>query len=158
VLDSGDVLAEITAICSYLDEANGGSALVGTTAEERAETAMWTRRFDLRILEPMSLAFRSAEGFAIFENRCHVIPDSAADLKAIVQSNWAWIDGVLADNQFFCGDRFTLADVLLYCFADFGNMIGQGIPAELTNLQAWFTRVGARPSIAASFHPSEVAQ
>ncbi|ARN75695.1 glutathione S-transferase family protein [Oceanicoccus sagamiensis] len=157
-LDSGEALAEITVICNYLDEINGSSSLVGTTPEERAQTAMWVRRFDGRILEPMSLGFRSAEGLAIFENRCHVVPESADDLKAVVQSNWAWINEALGDKQYFCGDRFTLADIQLYCFADFGNMIGQGFPAELSNLAAWFARVAERPSIAASFHPSELAQ
>ena len=48
-------------------------------------------------------------------------------------------------------------DMLLYCFADFGTMIGQGIDADLAVLQAWFARVGARPAIAQSFHASEIA-
>ena len=46
------VLAEITAICEYLDEAGpAGSTLIGKTPEERAETRMWARRIDLHILE-----------------------------------------------------------------------------------------------------------
>ena len=49
-LDNGDILSEITAICEYIDEKNGHSSLVGTTAEERAETRMWMRRIDLGIL------------------------------------------------------------------------------------------------------------
>ncbi|NIQ93586.1 MAG: glutathione S-transferase, partial [Desulfuromonadales bacterium] len=42
--DDGTVLAEITAICEYLDENEGSSPLIGTTPEERAETRMWARR------------------------------------------------------------------------------------------------------------------
>ena len=156
-LDSGLVLAEITAICSYLDEISDGASLIGDTPEQRAETRMWNRRIDVRILEPMSLAFRSAEGLGMFQDRCHVIPDAADDLKATVQENWAWLEPLMADKTFVCGERFTLADIQLYCFADFGNMIGQGIPAELPNLQAWFARIAERPSVIASFHPSELA-
>ena len=37
-------------------------------------------------------------------------------------------------------------------------MIGQGIPADLPKLQAWFARVAQRPSVEASRHPSEVGQ
>ena len=54
-LDNGIVLAEITAICEYLDEIGpAGSTLIGKTPEERAETRMWTRRVDLNIVEPMA--------------------------------------------------------------------------------------------------------
>ena len=46
-LDNGDIIAEITCICEYLDDRDGGSSLIGTTPEERAETRMWVRRIDL---------------------------------------------------------------------------------------------------------------
>lgn len=157
-LDSGLVLAEITAVCSYLDEISEGDSLVGDTPEQRAETRMWCRRIDVRILEPLSLAFRSAEALELFKDRCHVIPHAADDLKATVQENWAWLDAQMAGKDYVCGDRFSLADILMYCFADFGAMIGQGIPAELANLQAWFSRIAARPAVPLSFHPAELAQ
>jgi glutathione S-transferase len=150
ILDNGMALAESTVICSYLDEISDGDSLIGTTPEERAETRMWSRRIDGKILEPLTLAFRSAEGLPMFESRCRVIPHAADDLKAIVQESWAWLDGLMGDKQYVCGERFTLADVQLYVFADFGNLIGQGIPVELANMQAWFARVGERPSAAAT--------
>jgi glutathione S-transferase len=155
-LEDGSVLAEVTVICDYLDEISEGSSLLGSTAQEKAETRMWCRRFDTRILEHMSLAFRSAEGLPMFQDRCHVIPHAADDLKATVQENWAWLEPQMSGKEYVCGDRFTLADVQLYCFADFGAMIGQGIPADLHNLQGWYTRVAQRPSVTASLHPSEV--
>ena len=49
-LDDGSHLAEITAICEYLDEKYPSPPLIGTTPEERAETRMWTRRIDLGIM------------------------------------------------------------------------------------------------------------
>jgi glutathione S-transferase len=158
VLASGLVLAEITTVCNYLDDVSIGDSLMGETPEQKAETRMWNRRLDLRILEPMSLAFRSAEAIGLFENRCHVFPHDADYLKATVQENWVWLDGLMAGKDYICGDRFTLADIQLYCFADFGATIGQGIPAELANLQAWFARIGSRDSVPLSFHPSELAQ
>jgi glutathione S-transferase len=156
-LDDGSVLAEVTVICAYLDEISDGASLIGDTPQQRAETRMWNRRFDARILEPMSLAFRSAEALEMFKDRCHVIPHAADDLKATVQKSWAWLEPLMADKQTVCGDRFTLADIQLYIFADFGKMIGQGIPDDLPNLQAWYARVAQRPSVMASFHPSELS-
>ena len=68
VLDNGAVISEITAICEYLDETGpAGMTLIGKTAEERAETRMWSRRIDLNILEPMANGFRYAEGLKMFE-------------------------------------------------------------------------------------------
>ncbi len=154
-LDDGSVIAEVTVICSYLDEVTDGPSLIGATPEERAETRMWNRRFDTRILEPMTLAFRSAEAIGLFKDRYRVIPHAADDLKATVQDSWAWLEPQMAGKTFVCGDRFTLADIQLFAFADFGALIGQGIPESLSNLQAWFKRVTERPSVAASVHPSE---
>lgn len=154
-LDDGSVIAEVTVICSYLDEVTDGPSLIGATPEERAETRMWNRRFDTRILEPMTLAFRSAEAIGLFKDRYRVIPHAADDLKATVQDSWAWLEPQMAGKTFVCGDRFTLADIQLFAFADFGALIGQGIPESLPNLQAWFSRVNERPSVVASVHPSE---
>ena len=154
-LDDGTVLAEVTVICGFLDEISDGPSLVGETPQQRAETAMWNRRIDSRILEPMTLAFRSAEGLPLFENRYHVIPHAADDLKATVIENWSWLEALMVGKDYICGERFSLADIQLYCFADFGTMSGQGIPPELPNLQAWYARVAARPSATASLHPAE---
>ena len=156
-LDDGSVLAELTVICGYLDEITEGPSLIGATPQERAETHMWVRRFDARILEPMSVAFRSAEALELFQERCHVMPHAAGGLKEIVQENYAWLEPQLAGKTFICGDRFTLADIQLFVFAEFGNMIGQSLPADCPNLQAWFKRIGERPSTTASVHPSQAA-
>ena len=43
--------------------------------------------------------------------------------------------------------RFTLADILLYCSIVFGNDGGgQSLPSDHATLQAWFDRVGERAS------------
>ena len=47
-------MAEITAICEYVEDKHPEPALVGTTAEEKANTRMWTRRVDLNICEPLA--------------------------------------------------------------------------------------------------------
>ena len=149
-LDNGMVLAEITAICEYLDEVGpAGTTLIGKTAEERAETRMWTRRVDLNIVEPMAAGFRFAEGLKMFENRIHCIPLAADDLKATAQEKLTWLDGLIAGRTYLCGDRITLADVLLFCFLEFGANVKQPLNAANTNIAAWYDRMKARPSAAA---------
>ena len=89
-LDDGTVLAEITAICEYLDEKYPGPSLIGATPEERAKTRMWARRIDINILEPMANGFRYSDGIKMFQDRIHCIPAAAADLKQIAQEKLAW--------------------------------------------------------------------
>ena len=48
-LDDGSVLAETVVICEYLEELHPTPALIGTTAQERAETRMWTRRVEQKL-------------------------------------------------------------------------------------------------------------
>jgi len=148
-LDDGSVLAEITAICEYLDETTPGMSLIGSNARERAETRMWTRRIDLNIIEPMLNGFRFAEGMKLFHNRIHTIPQAAADLKQVAQEQLAWLDRQMAGKTWICGNRFSFADVFLYPFVEFGNAVGQNLSPDLKNLAAWFARMKARPSATA---------
>lgn len=149
-LDDGSFLSEVTAICEYLEEKQPAPPLVGTTPEERAATRMWTRRIDLNIVEPLVNGFRYAEGLPLFQTRIHVIPQAADDLKQIAREKLAWLDGDLAGRDFLVDDRFTLADIFLFAFLDFGATVGQGPDPQLANLGAWFERVAARPSAAVS--------
>ena len=149
-LDNGQVISEITALCEYLDEIGpAGKTLIGATAEERAETRMWARRIDLGILEPMANGFRFAEGLKMFQDRLHCIPQAADDLKATAQKNLAWLDKQIAGRQFICGDRLTMADILLFVFVDFYAGIKQPLNPDNKNIADWYARMKARPSAAA---------
>ena len=148
-LDDGSFLAEITVICEYLDELNGHTNLIGTNPQERAETKMWTRRIDLQIIEPLTNGFRYAEGYDLFKDRLHLIPDAADDLKAIAQERLAWLDKQLEGKEFICGDRFSLADIVFYCFLHFGSTVGQSINPDNTNIVSLFEKIGGRESSSA---------
>lgn len=153
-LDDGTFLSEVTAICEYIEDTHPAPPLVGSDPVEKAETRMWTRRVDLNIVEPLANGFRYAEGLAIFKDRIPTVPEAADGLKRVARTNLAWLDGLMNGRQFLCGDRFTMADILLFAFLDFGAGVGQPLPAELGNVQAWFERVATRPSAAASLHPA----
>ena len=148
-LDDGSFLAEITVICEYLDEINGHTDLIGTNPQERAETKMWTRRIDLQIIEPLTNGFRYAEGYDLFKDRLHLIPDAADDLKAIAQERLAWLDKQLEGKEFICGERFSLADIMFYCFLHFGSTVGQSINPDNTNIVSLYEKIGMRESASA---------
>ncbi len=149
-LDDGSVVAEITAICEYLDEIKKDTpSLVGETPEERARTRMWVRRIDLNILEPAANGFRFSQGLKLFQNRIHCIPQAADDLKATAREKLAWLDGLMGGQPYIAGDKLTMADILLFVFIDFMGNVGQPLDPANKNLTAWFGRMQARPSAAA---------
>jgi glutathione S-transferase len=148
--DEGVILAEITTICEYLEELHPNPPLIGETPMQRAETRMWVRRIDLGILEPMTNGFRYSQGLQMFKDRMRCIPQAADELKACAREKLEWLDDKIAGREWIVGDRFTLADIALYAFLDFGAQVGQPLDANNTNLAAWQERVKVRPSVKAS--------
>ena len=149
MLDDGSLVTEITAICEYLDETHPGDSLIGSTPEERAQTRRWTRWVDLKIVEPMTTAFRGAEGLPMFKDRVRCLHEAADGLKAFAQDNIAFLDKQMDGRDYVAGDRFTLADILLFCFIAFGEQVGQPLNRDFKNVAAWFDRVSKRESVGA---------
>jgi glutathione S-transferase len=148
-LNDGSYLSEITAICEYLEEKYPAPPMIGATPEARAECRMWTRRVDLNICEPLANGYRFGEALRFFQKRIPVAPDASPGLKMIAANRLQWLDGQIAGKDYLCGKRFTLADILLYCWVDFGGEVGQPLDPANSNIAAWFARVAERPSVKA---------
>ena len=148
-LDNGNFVSEITVICDYLDEQQGYTDLMGKTSEARAETRMWTRRIDLQIVEPLTNGFRFSEGHDFFKDRLRLIPQAADDLKTLAQERITWLDGQIKDKEYICGDRFSLADIMFYCFLNFGTTIGQPLNEDNKNVVNLYNKIHSRQSASA---------
>jgi glutathione S-transferase len=153
-LDDGTAITEVTAICEYFEDIRPDPPLIGSTPEERAETRMWVRRIDQNIAWPMGEGFSTEEGRAFFEGDKTIdgavvkslLPlEAAAVLKAKSRYRMVWLDGVMQGREFVCGDRYTLADIYLYCFLQFGENHGQPIPDKAGWLKDFFRRMQERP-------------
>lgn len=155
--DDGTVLAEITAICEYVEDTHPTPPLIGSNAREKAEARMWARRVDLNILEPLANGFRYGEGLALFKDRIPVVPEASDGLKRVARNRLEWLDGLMQGRDYLCASRFTLGDIMLYAFLDFGSGVGQPYDPGLKNIDAWFKRVAARPSAEASLHEAAAA-
>lgn len=137
VLDDGRCLAESNAILCYFAE---GTALLPDDRYEKALVLQWlffeqyshepyiaTVRFWLQHLElnetrAAQLDWRRSQGYAAL----------------------GVMEGHLADNAFFVGRRFTIADIALYAYthvAHEGAYDLSGYPA----VRAWLERVAAEP-------------
>lgn len=153
-LDDGTVIAETVAICEYLEELHPAPALIGKTPEQRAETRMWTRRVELNVTEHLYAGFRYAEGLELFRDRVYCIPEAAEEIKNKAKDGLQWLEKQMAGKQYICGDRLTVADIVLYCCVDFVASVGQPLDPALKNLHAWFDMMNARQSAEATIAPN----
>ena len=145
-LSDGRVIAETTAICELIEELQPRPALIGTTPEDRAETRMWVRRIEWKIVQPLADGFRFAEGLQLFKDRMRTVPEAAPGLKLIAQDGLKWIDAQLAGRDTIVPKLITLADIVLFAFLEFGAAVGQPLDPALNNLGPWFEKLKARPS------------
>jgi glutathione S-transferase len=152
-LDDGTTLSEAVAIAEYLEELHPTPPLVGSTAQERAQTRQWWRRVELNVTEFIHNAYHYAEGLGRFEARIPVAPEAAAGLKRVAQDRIAWIDAMMGEAPYLCGDRFTAADIWLYVWLDFGIAVKQPFDRSLPRMTRWFDRIASRPSASASRAP-----
>jgi glutathione S-transferase len=107
---------------------------------------MWTRRVEWKVTQPLADGFRFAEGLPLFKSRIRTIPEAAEGLKATARDGLAWFDEQLKGRDTVVPKRFTLADVVLFAFLEFGAGVGQPLDPALKNLAAWFEKTKARAS------------
>lgn len=150
-LDNGRVICEILPICEYLEEVHPQPAVIGATAEERAETRMWTRWIDLKYVERMTEVVVTMPGpirehYARYNLKTMPPPEHAEVCERMAVEKLEWFAGEMQGQQFVCGDRFTLADIHLFVFMDFFEHLGRRYPRELGWLGEHYERVRQRPS------------
>lgn len=139
-------LWESNSICRYLCLMVGGDAR-GLYPEDAGARASVDRWLDWQ-LSTLSPAERD-----LFWNMVRT-PEENRDMKAVQAAVtvsakcWAILDARLADGrEFIEGANFTLADIVLGCFARrwFGPEVHvPGMP-EFAHLSAWYARISGRP-------------
>lgn len=149
-LDNGAIITEVIAICELLEELHPQPALIGNDSAERAETRMWARRLDLAILEPFMAGFRATTARAFFAPRMALLSESAgAEVVTLLNGNLKQLDTLLDGRTWVCGERFSLADILLGAFVGFAKATGTDLTQGLAWMPGWLERYAARPSAAA---------
>ena len=58
-----------------------------------------------------------------------------------------------AGNTDAPGVNPSLADIALFCWVEFGAMVGQNMPDDAAHLKAWRDKVASMPSAIASADP-----
>ncbi len=116
-------------------------------ALDRALVDVALRRVETVLGTPLSLAWVYDHPLtaAVFGSEHQAF---GASNRPKVTAALAWFDEHMA--AFVAGEAFTVADIALWCSLDFGRWAGLVDLAGQPRLAAWFDRVSARPSIAAT--------
>ena len=85
----------------------------------------------------------------MFKDRMRCLPEASPGLKLVAQDGIQWFEDQFK-GPWIAGNRFTLADILLFGFLDFGATVGQPLDPKFTKINDWFARVKARPSAVAT--------
>lgn len=146
-LIDGRRLAETRAICTYLEGLYPQPNLMGEGFEERAFIEMADRRAELQLLLKVANCIRHTHpGLAPLEQP--QFADFGASQGRKVRDTARWLDGVLAQQEYVAGGRFTIADITTFCALEFARGLMKFRPGEegFAHLQAWRDRIAERPS------------
>lgn len=146
-LDDGRALGETRAICTYIEGLQPEPNLMGKDFEERAFIEMADRRIEHYLGVYLANAIRHTHpGLAPLEQP--QFPDFGRSQGEKAREVARWLDGVLAEQDFIAGARFTIADITAFCILEFARGLLKFKPGDegLAHLQAWRDRIAARPS------------
>ena len=144
-LDDGTCIAESIAICRYLESEFPSPPLFGSSGLEQAIIEMWQRRMEFLLLNPMINIFRHTH--EMWKDRMTQIPQIAEIESEDVKEKMIWLDGELKGKQYIAGGDYSVADITAQCAFVMGKAaVGIRIPQELSNLDAWWSRVTTRKS------------
>jgi glutathione S-transferase len=144
-LDDGTFIAESGAICRYLEELHPEPNLMGRNPLQRAQVEMWHRRAEMEFLLPIISIFLNTA--KIWEGRLTQVPAWAEVVKTRLGQSMTWLDQELDGKDYLAGADYTVADIVAQsAFVMAKAALKMPIPEDLTNLDAWWDRVTARPT------------
>jgi glutathione S-transferase len=155
VLKDGTAIGEVPAICRYIEEAHPTPALLGETAKEKAEVAMWERRAEQEGFAAVMEAIRNSapglKGRAIAgPHDYEQIPELAERSKLRVKNFFADFDDRLGETPFVAGQRLSVADITALVTVDFAaKAINFRVLDEHRSLRRWYDALSSRSSMAA---------
>lgn len=147
-LDDGTTISRCTAITEYIDHAYEGPSLCGGTAKERAVVHMMNLRAESGLLDAVGDYFHNATPGLGPDLETNQNAAWGERRKQIAANTMAYLDNVLAENEYLAGNEFSMADITAFAGLAFADFAKVEIPTSLGNLTKWREKVAARPSVA----------
>ena len=147
-LPDGSHIAQCNAITEYIDAEFNGPSLTGRTAKERARISMMNLRAENGLVNAVGAYFHHATPGLGPDLETYQCAEWGNKQKEVAGNTMAYLDTVLAENDYLAGDAFSVADITAFAGLAFADFAKVEIPDSLTHLNAWRARMAARPSIA----------
>lgn len=151
VLDDGTAIADIDAICRYIEERHPEPPLLGRTPEERAAVTALNNQIEFDGVRAIADSFRNS--VSGFKGRALPGPHDMAQIPELAERSrlraGLWIDAMnerLADSEFVAGDAFSVCDITTFVAIEFAGWQKITIPDSHTHFARWHQAVAARPS------------
>ena len=135
-LDNGERLSEGPAIVQYIaDQVPGKNLAPANGTMERYRLQEWLNFITSELHKGIGGIFNPA------------MPEEAKVLmRAKAGTRLKWVDEQLAGKQYLMGDTFSVADPYLFTVTNWTKPTGIDI-SGLSNLNAYMSRVAARPAV-----------
>ena len=135
-IKAGDVLTEGPAIVQYLGDQKPQSGIVPPAGD--------AQRYRLQEM----LGYINSEIHKTYSPLFgkDVKPEVADERRAYLRKRYAYLEGILATNQYLVGNKFSPADAYLYTVTRWAPFVKLDL-TEFQNLQAFQKRIEARPAV-----------
>ena len=154
-LDDGTQLGESVAICRFIEELHPDMRMMGLDPRDRAIVEMWERRCALEGSASIEEIFRNSHPLMV-DRGLPGTNEPVPQIPALVHRGqtrlrrfFEKIDQRLSECRYVAGDRFSIADISLFCALEFGRALELSIPNAFCNLNRWHAEISSRPSVAA---------
>lgn len=143
LVDDGRVVLESTIIIEHLQRFHPGAVkMIPDDPQAALDVRMMDRFFDHYVMTPQQKVV-----FNALRPQADRDPYGVNEARAMLETAYAWLDGVMAKREWAAGDAFSLADCAAapaLFYADWTH----GIAAKFANVIAYRRRLLARPSFA----------
>ncbi|MGC6391630.1 MAG: glutathione S-transferase family protein [Alphaproteobacteria bacterium] len=136
ILDNGQSITEVEAICRYFDEVVPQPNLLGSNPEEKALIGMWSRLTELQLLNPIAQTFRhSHPKMNVLQEQIEAYADLS---RRNAMKSLDLFERHMQGREFVVVDRFTLADINMFVALRMMKLARIELSSWVT-LHAWFT-------------------
>lgn len=153
--EDGMQLGEAVAICRFFEELHPEPRLMGVDARDRAVVEMWERRCYLEGAAAIEEIFRNSHPL-MADRGLQGTDEPVPQIPALVERGQCRlrrfiekIDRRLSESKYVAGERFSMADISLFCALEFGRVLQIPLPDSCVSLNRWHAGITSRPSAAA---------
>lgn len=153
--DDGTQLGEAVAICRFFEELHPEPRLMGIDARDKAIVEMWERRCYLEGGVAIEEIFRNSHplmadrGLPGTDEPVPQIPELVERGHCRLKRFFEKIDQRLSESKYVAGERFSMADISLFCAIEFGRALQIPVPDIYDRLSSWHATITSRPSATA---------